>query len=380
MKRVIIAVYVLLMILACQSIMAAEVRRTHRYIRSIAMGDAFTAVADSEETIAHNPAGLLHKNVEWSVNLPFLGVGFNDIVKNWNNAETERDFSDTSTLEDLPGKRIYTETQISLMPSLYIPNKGIYTGFDADIWLEIIFPPQVIIPTVSIDAVVQGTYDYAMAFEIWGLNIGANLKYVNRKGIVADLDLISISAYLEDEDIQGLIDEYAADQPEPKLVLDLGLLYRFDHPWNFRIGLSSLDMLGMDLGEDRDISYGGVDYGSAGEVEQLNSVGFAFTKEIDELFLTGSIDYHDYTYSYFPNNSLIRRVALGFEAAYGINADSSHIAAVQLGLRELKYPSFGLMFKIGVLEFNTVRWTENYGTEKTEILDTRYMFLISFAF
>ena len=380
MKSVKIAVCVFLMIFVWKSLTAAEVRRTHRYIRSIAMGDAFTAVADSEETIAHNPAGLLQKNVEWSLNVPFLGVAFNDIVKNWDNTETERDFGDTSTLDDLPGKRVYTETQISLMPSLYIPDIGLYTGFDADLWLEIIFPPQFIIPTVSIDAVVQATYDYAMAFDIWGLNIGANLKYVYRQGIVADLDLISIASYLEDDDIQGLIDEYAGDQPEPKLVLDFGLLYRFDHPWNFRIGLSSLDMVSVDLGGEQNVTYGGADYGSAGEVNQLNSLGFAFTKEVNEFFLTGSLDYQDYTYSYFPTNSVTRRIVIGFEGAYGKKADNSHIAAVQLGLKELKYPSFGLMFKVGVLEFNTVRWVENYGTEKTEILDTRYMFLIAFAF
>ncbi len=371
-----LSVCVILTVLTLNAAMAAEVKRTHRFIRTIAMGDAFTAVADSEETISHNPAGLLQKNAEWSLNIPIFGVGFNEIVKDWNN--DDRDWSDQGTLEDLPGQRVYFETQVGLIShSLFLPETGLYAGFDSDIWIEVIFPPQPTIPTVTVEAVAQGQYDFAMAFDILGLNVGANLKYIQRTGIVADLDLISISSYLADDDIQGLIDEYASDQPPPKLVLDLGLLYRFDHPWNFRIGLSSLDMISVGLGGESEITYGGIDYGSAGEVNQLDSIGFAFTKETGEIDFTGSLDYHDYTFSYFPNNSMTRRIALGFEAAYGKTTDSSHFAAVQLGLKELKYPSFGFMVRVGALKFNTVGWVENYGTEETEITDTRYMFLLS---
>jgi hypothetical protein len=371
---------VVVLILMCKIGTSAEIRRTHSFARPIAMGDAFTAVADSKATIGYNPAGLLQKNSDWSLTLPLLGVTYNEIVKNWNNTETKRDFGDTETLKDLPGKRVFVELQIPLMASYFDPNLGFYMGIDGDAWLEITFPPQTIIPTVGIDLVAQAVYDFAKAFEVWGINLGVNAKFFYRRGIVADLDLLSIASYLENEDYNGLIDEYAADQPEPKLVFDFGLLYRFDHPWKPRIGISASDVLSVDLAGENEVTYGGINFGSAGEVRQLNSIGFAFTKDIDEFDLTGSIDFHDITYSYFPSESISRRIAIGFEAGYGRKTDNSHLVAIQLGLRELKYPSLGLGLTLGIIEFNTVSWIENFGTEQTEILDTRYMFLISFVF
>lgn len=371
---------IVLTILFSKIAICADIRRTHSFVRPLAMGDAFTAVADSKETIGYNPAGLLQKNRLWSLTVPVLGVAYNEVVKDWNNTETKRDFNDTETLKDLPGKRIFANAQTPLMVSYFDPHLGFFTGIDSDAWLEIIFPPQTIIPTVGIELVAQAVFDYAKAFNIWGVTFGINTKVMYRRGIVADLDLLSIASYLENDDFDGLIDEYAADQPEPKLVFDVGMLYRFDHPWQPRIGVSALDIISMDLAGESEVRYGGIDYGSAGAVNQLNSLGFAFTKDINEFDLTGSFDFHDYTFSYFSDDSISRRLAIGFEAGYGRNSDSSHLVAIQLGLRELKYPSLGLSLKMGIIEFNTVRWIENFGTEETEILDTRYMFLISFVF
>lgn len=354
-------------------------RRTHQFVRSIAMGDAFTAVADSRETISYNPAGLLQKDVEWQLVVPFLGMGFNDIVKNWNNASTEYDFSDESSLTDIYGERVYLEIQTFLMPSLFIPNKGFYTGLDADFWMDMQMPLESSsIPTVDLELIVQGVYDIAKAFEVWGVNVGANLKTYYRAGVDSQVGLISIAAQLENEEYQEIIDEYGG--VSQNVSMDFGLLYRFDHPWNPRIGISSLDAISVAIDSDSGITYGGVDFGNAGYIYNLNSIGFAFTKEINNFDLTGSFDFHDYTFSYFPNNSYNRRVSIGFEAAYDRQPDNSHLAALQLGVRELKYPSIGAMFKVGVLEFNTAQWIENFGTEETELLDTRYMFLIAFVF
>lgn len=356
---------------------AAEMRRIHKFVRPTAMGDAFTAVADSKETIGYNPAGLLQEGIEWTLSIPVLGMAFDEEIKNQMKGESELDFGDLNTLSKLPGKRLYTDIRSPFLPMLYIPEKGIYTGFDANAWLEITFPPQTIIPTVGIEIIGQGVYEYAMAFELFGFNVGANMKLIQRQGVVADVDLVTASVYLENNDYQKLIDEYADEQPEKKLVLDLGMLYRFDHPWNPRIGISSLDMISVDAGGEFEVTYGGVDYKDAGEVTQLNSIGFAFTRAYMNIDFTGSIDFHDYTFSYFSNDTYARRISIGFEAAYGRRPDNSHLVSAQLGLKELKYPSFGLMYTLGPLEFGTVQWVENYGTKDTEITDTRYMFLIS---
>ncbi len=379
MMRFYLVLVFILLSLTNQSL-ALETRRSHRFLRPMAMGGAFTAVADSKDTIAYNPAGLYQKKVDWSYDISLLGFGYNDNAMALKDGDI--DFGETSSLASLPGERIYIEVPVMFSNSLFIPDCGwcgTYGGISADTWIEIAFPSQTIVPTLDLDIVGQGVFEYGIAFQIFGLYAGFNFKAVQRAGLVASVDLVSTSVYLDNEDYDGLIEEYGGDQPGTKFVVDFGLLYRFDHPWNIRIGLAAIDMFAMDI-QDRSVSYGTIDYGSAGEVTQLNSVGIAFTIEKSEFEFTGSFDYLDYTYSYLASNSTSRRVALGFEVGYGKRADNSYIAAFQAGLRELKYFSAGMTLTLGALEFSTIRWTENFGTEDTELLDTRYMFLLSLSF
>ncbi len=351
----------------------AEIRRLHKFPRAIAMGDAFIAVADSKESVAYNPAGLLSKGMDWSLTFPVFGLAYNDVVKQSMNGELDIDFSDPASYSSLPGKRIYLELDTIplvnvILPQLYMPDLGIYTGFSSDFWVDIAFPKPMILPVVHLELIAQGVFEYAKSFEIYGFNAGYNIKIIQRTGVDADVSLLRSSF-----EAQDIIDEYASEQPQPKLSVDFGLLYRFDHPWNWRIGLSALDAASLDLGGDFEVKTGGIDYGSAGEVKMINSFGLAFTKDIREFYFTGAVDFQDYTFSYFSNESYKRRLVFGFEAAYGKRSDDEYMIALQCGIRELKYPSFGLAVNIGVLEINTIYWVENFGTEENEQLDTRQM-------
>ena len=363
------------MLLSITIAKGGEIRRTHKFLRPLAMGDAFTAVADSKETIAYNPAGLLIEGVEWSLTVPSFGMAYNDIAKKAMNGSLDIDMNNPSSLQNLPGTRVYTEMEIGL-PYWFIPNSGIFFGLSGDVWAEFVVPKPTIVPVIHIEAVGQGVFEYGMAFEVFGIYMGANLKLIQRQGVIADVDLLSI-ANKTPEDIQK---EYAPEQPLPKLVMDFGLLYRFDHSWNPRIGLSALDLISVDLGGEADVTYNGIDYGYAGEVKQLNSIGFAFTKEHRDFYFTGSMDFHDFSFTYFPNNDLDRRLSIGFEAAYGKRPDNAHMLAFQLGVKELRYPSVGMMARIGVLELSSIMWNENFGTKDKPQEDKRYMFLISFVF
>ena len=66
-------------------------RRTRKFLRPLAMGDAFTAVADSKETIAYNPAGLIIKDAEWSLSFKLLGMTMKSGMD-------ENDLSDDSSM------------------------------------------------------------------------------------------------------------------------------------------------------------------------------------------------------------------------------------------------------------------------------------------
>ena len=364
---------------------SGEIKRTHKFLRPLAMGGAFTAVADSMDTIAFNPAGLLQKDVEWSLSMPILGFSMNelmrDIVLDPSGDIGEKlgiDFDDSSTFGNVRGKRLYTEIQVPLLPLLFLPDSGTFTGLSSDFRFELVFPKQSIIPMVQIDLVVQAVFEYAVAFEIYesGLFVGGNLKLINRAGVVNDVGLLVLSS-LEADD---LLDKYSSDQPPQKLAMDLGLLYRFDHRLNPRIGISSIDVGSVDIGGDFNAKYGGIDFGIAGEVKQLNSIGFAATQQIKHTYLTYSADFHDYSFSYFPNNSILRRLALGFEVAFWREPDNANLMAFQIGIREFRYPSFGYSLAMGFLKLSAAQWTENFGTEDNPVTDQRTTFLISLDF
>lgn len=343
----------------------AEIRRTHRFIRSTAMGGAFTAVADNLETIAYNPAGIALEETEWSLRIPHLWIAYNEFIKDvMNNSSDLYDPDNKDSLKDLPGTRAYVETQLGI-PLLFMPDSGMMFGLSSNVWVEFVFPKQTVLPMVHLEAIKQDLVEFAMATEIsdWGLYVGGNLKVMQRTGVIADISLLRI-VNLEEDEIQ---DEYNTDPPPIRYAADLGILYRIDHHWNPRIGISALDI-------------GGIDHGSAGEVKQLNSIGVAATQDIRDLHLTYSLDFHDFTYSYFPYNTFTKRVAIGFEAAFGKYEDNTHLFALQLGLREFQYPSFGIKGNIGILEIGSLQWVENYGTEKNPQKDTRYMFLLAFNF
>jgi len=349
------------------SLFAGDVRRTHRFIRPLAMGDTFTAVADGYETAAYNPAGLIRDKTEWSTYVPFLWTAYNDLVRQGIEGSLDLfDSEDQSSYSNLPGKRIYLEEQFGLPvgPFLYFPESGIFYGQSAAIWLEFVFPKATVIPMVHLEMISQGVVEYAMAHELFmpGLSLGWNLKVIKRIGVIADISLLRISN-LEASDLE---EEYSPDPPGIKLTGDFGALYRIpDHPLNLRFGVSALDI-------------GGIDYGSAGNVKQFNSLGAAMTQEFSDVSLTYSADFQDYTFSYFNDNDIRRRFSLGFEAGGGQTDENWNAVSFQLGLRELLYPSVGFNVKVGIFEFSSAQWTENFGTAKNPILDKRYMFLISF--
>ncbi len=376
---------VLVLVVRAGIAFGGEIRRSHLFLRPMAMGDAFTAVADSMETIAHNPAGLLQKDVEWSLAFPIFWLSFDDVVNQSMKGSLDIDFDDMSSLDELKGKRIYFELQLGF-PFFYSPDSGVFWGISTDNWFEFVFPMQSVLPMVHLEAINQNMVEYAMAFEPFdlGVSVGVTLKAVQRTGVVADVGLLVIPNLIDDEDFEktrkNLEEAYFAEQPPLKVVVDVGALYRIDHPWKPRIGVSCLDVVSLDMDGENEVNYGGVEYGSAGSVKQINSIGGAMTQSIRELDLTYSADFHDFTFSYFSNNSIKRRIALGFEAGLGRYEDNSHLMALQVGLRELEYPSFGVSTKIGIFEMSMAQWTENFGTEKNEALDERYSLLLSFVF
>lgn len=377
-------VHLLLVFCFIPSILLAEdPNRSHRFVRSIAMGDAFTAVADSRETIAYNPAGILQKGVDWTFTFDVLSLSYNELVRDAMSGELEFNTENTDYLDDLPGTRAYIELEMGLcyvsLCYIHYPDSGVYFGASHNVKLELVFPEQTVIPILEMEAVAQYVVEYGLAYNIFtpGLFVGTNLKVVHRyRGIDADISLIR-AAGMEGGDVEDLEEEYNPNPAPAKLVFDIGLIYRFDHPLAPRIALSVLDIAAYS--EDG-LETGTIDYAGAGETTPLTTLGGAITHKLNDIFFTYSLDYQDLTFDYFSNNSLTRRVAFGFEAAFWRGKDNLSPFAIQMGLREMKYFSYGFTTTIGFFQFSLARWTENFGSENNPTLDKRYMFDLAFVF
>jgi hypothetical protein len=356
-------VFTFLFILTASIGLADAVRRTHLFARALAMGDAYTAVADSEETISHNPAGLLQKNVEWSLSFPILWLAYDELVRQAMVGEIEFDFEDEDFLEDIPGTRAYIEAQLGF-PFWYHPESGNFIGVGGNYWVEFVFPRQTIIPLVHIENVQQLTFEYGTAWELWDwdLYFGTTIKAIKRTGYIADISILEIV----DGDLDVIEETYGAEPPVAYSA-DIGLLYRFEADWNPRIGLMMMDI-------------GGVKFEKVGKLRQFNAIGFAASHYYHDVHFTYSFDFHDFTYTYFPYESTQRRLSIGTEVALGRLPDNSSIFSVQLGYKELKYLSYGLGIRLGWIDISMAVWQENFGTDDEEKIDKRYMFQMGFMF
>ncbi|MCP4296964.1 MAG: hypothetical protein GY786_15280 [Proteobacteria bacterium] len=344
---------------------AAFARRTHQFPRAIAMGDAFVAVGDSMGTIAYNPAGILMRGVEWDYHMPLFVYTYDELIRN---SIKERkldivDFDDPDSLDNLPGTRAYFEFEFPFLPYVFVPNQGWFFGLTSNNWIEFVFPDSTTIPDVLVEVISNNVAEFAMAQDFFSgrLKMGFNAKAINRVGVLADISLLRLDSLEIDE----IYDEYNTDPPADIVPsFDFGVLYTFDMLYKPRIGISATDI-------------GDLDFGSAGSVKQLNTIGAAATQIVESLKLTYSLDYRDYTYSYFSSDSLKQRINVGFEVAFRIQEDN---IAFQMGLKELQYLSYGLSAKVGWIQFNTLQWTENFGTDKNPSLDKRYMFQLALEF
>ncbi|MBT4526418.1 MAG: hypothetical protein HOC24_07700 [Deltaproteobacteria bacterium] len=343
--------------------LADAIRRTHLFTRALAMGDAYTAVADSEETISHNPAGLLQEKVEWSLSFPILWLAYDELIRQAMVGEVEFDFEDEGFLEDVPGTRAYLEAQLGF-PFWYHPDSGNFIGIGGNWWLELVFPRQTIIPVVHIENVQQLTFEYGTAWELWDwdLYFGTTIKAMKRQGYIVDVSILEVV----DMDLDQLDKTYGSEPPIAYSA-DVGLLYRFEADWNPRIGLMIMDI-------------NGVKFDGVGKLRQFNAIGFAASHYYEDIHFTYSFDFHDFTYTYFSYKDTQRRLSCGVEAALGRHPDNTSIFSVQLGFKELRHLSYGISTRLGIVDTSLVVWKENYGTDDEEKIDKRYMFQIGFMF
>lgn len=200
--------------------MAEEFRPLYRGARAQAMGNAFTAIADDEQAIFYNPAGLANiQGYSFKLATANLDVS-NDLYLNY--AEYTAAFGNLSlsTLNTFVGKNLYLRAQGA---STFVgPNFGIAGIYDAQGALRlqnIVFPEGQIGATTTYGAQFAFAIPYRLRKIKADLNIGIAGKVLYRSGnfftpTMTDLMVLNSSAFTPNLSNPGL-----------GIGLDLGVQY-----------------------------------------------------------------------------------------------------------------------------------------------------------
>ena len=352
----------ILMTWLSQTVYAGELPVFYKGIRPLGMGGAFTAVADDENAMFYNPAGLnsikglggvsiLNPYVEASKNVNAFFKDVQDIADASTN--TEQSQLAAQLLEDWLGEHLHLRG--GAFPNAVMHNFGV--GFLA----QAAFDGEVHNPLGINTLQVRGGYDLALvASGAYGftvmenpLMIGVTGKIINRRL----LDKAYTTRELVEEDGIDLGDDLEKGNG---FGLDLGAIYSLPVFLEPSFGLSVQNIADVDMGD-------------AGTLEQQVNLGAAVHPPIGFGKLLVAFDIMDLTNQLGEDNDLAKRLNLGVEYRLPV------ILALRAGLHQ-GYPSYGFSVDLWIIEASYAYYIEEIGAYAGQRPDRRNMAQISFGF
>jgi hypothetical protein len=325
----------------------------HRGVRPLGMGGAFTAVADDENALFYNPAGLSE------ISTLQLGI-FNPLIEaskgtiDMLNDAQDTDFDDigetTDFLRDYVGE--HEHARVALFPHVgfNVFGFGAMVGGigQAAVDLEVRNP---VWPEAHIDMVVDtGLVGGAGGrLPLTGLRAGASIKMISRDSLEEVYTATDIAA----DDFDSRFDD---DQNSGSGVsLDLGAIYTL--PWvqaaDLDVGLAIQNVPSMDMGDARDID------------TQAN-LGFALKKQFLKFRLLGAVDYMDVTKAIGEDEDFGKRLHMGVEFQLPV------VLSVRAGLNQ-GYYTLGATADVWIFQFDVATYGEEVGSYAGQREDRRYL-------
>jgi hypothetical protein len=373
-----------------------ELRRSMGTLRPLLMGDAYVAVADEASVFFYNPAGLAWMT-ETSVEAFSPQFTFNDPVKI---ALVDPDkFSEeldeiNEDLENeqygtLLGREFYTDITIR-SPIVVFPDKGLALGLGEEALANLQILDNRVAPLVRVELFV----DVVLAVGGFGrigdtFSWGFTLKGINRRGVDKTYTPADFSAAAESEN--GFEDrqewkDASGGVSFTRPALDLGAVWRlpFGEEWTPRVGISALNISGYDS----DIGLTGPEFGprevdteppQAGELPQINTIGFAMSPWWQGIRFTFSLDVVDYTRTALPGSDYVKRLRLGTEVGLYPHKDGTARLALLFGLNNGHF-SYGALSRVWVFEVGFGVYTVELGDESGDNPDERTTFQLGVRF
>jgi hypothetical protein len=354
-KRIMSVIFVLILIISSNA-NAIEYNRLYRGVRPMGMGGAFTAVADDENALYYNPAGLaLNQTFHMGLFNPIAGLSKDtyDLI----NTDFDN-FDDAAALEvfmrDFVGT--YQHAQLGLFP---------YIGFTSDN-VGIMMAG---FANVQIGASVRNLADPYLDTRIFfdygayvgaGFNvaednsfkIGVAAKFITRKNVIEKF----YSSQLSDDEFEDkLEDEYMKEGDG--VSADIGFIYSMGDTFKLNIAAVAQNVPEMDMGDAEDI-------------KTIVNAGFALITDLSFAKFTLAADFRDVAMNDGEDDDIGKRLHVGAEFRF------NYLLAVRAGFNQ-GYYTLGATVDIWVIRIDAATYGEEVGAYAGQREDRRYLLQIT---
>ena len=334
-------------------IMAKQYPSLYKGVRPLGMGGAFTAVADDENALFYNPAGLSEiSTFQIGVFNPLIEVSKKsiDLVQDIGDTDLDDTGEVTDLLRDYVGEHQHIRAALFPHVGFNAFNAGVMIGglgqgvIDADIRNPVW--PEAHLDLITDYGLLGGA---GLKLPVTGLRAGAALKYINRESLSEIYTATDIAA----EDFENRLEDDM--HSGSGLSADIGAIYRlpFVSIFDLNVGLVIQNIPEMDMGKATDIK------------TQVNT-GLSIEKSFAAFTLVGALDYRDIFNAIEEDDDRAKRTHLGAELRF------LKVFSVRAGLNQ-GYPSLGATLDLWVLRLDFATYGEEAGAYAGQREDRRYV-------
>jgi hypothetical protein len=332
---------------------AQEYPSFYRGVRPLAMGGAFTAVADDENALFYNPAGLADiSRLNLAIVNPLVETT-EESVEMFQDLQ-DGNFETVEEAEDFLRKYIGVQQHIRAAFNPYIGfNIADYGVMIAGLGNGIVNALPTDLANPKLDVTVIGDYGLLGGvggkLPFSGLRVGLSVKAINRSSLQEQYT----AEELVDEDFDTLIED---DLNEGSgISADIGVLYTlpFISLVDLDVGLALQNVPSMDMGDALDID------------AQVN-MGLAAKKTLARFDFIGALDCMDLSQSIGDDDDWGKRFHLGAEVRFPM------ILSLQAGLNQ-GYWTGGIGLDFKVLRFDLATYGEEICDSAGDQVSRQYL-------
>lgn len=341
-------------------IMAKPYPSFFRGVRPLGMGGAFTAVADDENALFYNPAGLSKMSrLNIGIFNPVIGISEKmiDLISDAGDIDMDATGEVSALLRKYIGEHQHFQAALFPHVGFNVANVGVMIGGLAQgtINMDIRNP---VWPEAHVDMITDygmlGGAGLKLPFErLVGLRAGAVLKFISRQS----LSQIYTATDMAAEDFSDRLDDDL--HSGSGIAADLGLMYTlpFVPMVDTTVALAIQNIPEMDMGDATDIK------------TQYN-FGVGVEKSFKVFSIIGAFDYRDITGNIGEDDDIAKRMHLGAEVKL------PKILAVRTGFHQ-GYLTAGATIDIWVIKFDFATYAEEVGAHAGQRMDRRYIMQIT---